>query len=76
MKENNRREKFIELAESRVNRAIKQLRLIGNLSNKGNYNYTSDDVNRIISALNDEIKALKSRFETSNHSDDKPFTLK
>ena len=35
-----RREKFVDLAKGRVNGAIKELRLIGNLSNRGNYVYT------------------------------------
>ena len=33
------RGKFVELAEKRVNKSIKDLRLIGNLANKTNYDY-------------------------------------
>lgn len=56
------REKFVELAQKRVTRAIKDLRLIGNLSNKSNYSYTEDDVKKIINALDNEIKSLRRRF--------------
>jgi hypothetical protein len=57
-----RREKFVELAEKRVTRAIKDLRLIGNLANRSNYEYTDYEVTQIISALEKEIKRLKSTF--------------
>lgn len=65
------REKFIELAEKRVSRAIKDIRLIGNLSNKSNYSYTQEDVRKIIKALKEEVDALKARFDAKG-SDSKP----
>jgi hypothetical protein len=70
-----RREKFVELAEKRVSRAIKDIRLIGNLSNKGNYSYTEADVRKIMRALGDEIKGLKARFETGGGESTAPFKL-
>lgn len=33
-------EKFIRLAEARVNSVIQKIQLIGNLSNKRNYDYS------------------------------------
>lgn len=57
------REKFVRLANKRVNNAIKSIQLIGNLSNKSNYSYHDDDVQKIIKALQDEINACKRRFE-------------
>lgn len=65
------REKFIELAEKRVSRAIKDIRLIGNLSNRSNYSYTQEDVRKIIGALKGEVDALKARFDATG-SDSKP----
>jgi hypothetical protein len=61
-----KREKFVSLAEKRVARAIKDLRLIGNLSNKNNYAYEGKDVRKIILTLEDEVKALKSKFAVDN----------
>ena len=58
------RQKFVELAEKRVSRAIKDIRLVGNLSNRSNYSYTDEDVKKIIKTLRSEIDALKSRFES------------
>ena len=59
------RQKFVQLAESRVNKALKDVQLIGNLSNRSNYDYTDEDVERIFKALNQEIAACKKRFELS-----------
>ena len=62
----NRREKFIELAEKRVTRTIKDLRLIGNLANRNNYEYTERDVRQITSTLESEIKKLKALFSNDD----------
>jgi len=61
--ESKNRIKFVELAEKRVSRAIKDIRLVGNLSNRSNYSYTQDDARKIIKALRDEVETLKARFE-------------
>lgn len=62
----DRRERFISLAEARTSKAMLAIRLIGNLSNKSNYQYTEQDVNRIIRALNQEISDLKRRFKSDD----------
>ena len=41
---NEKKQRFIELANKRVNKALKQISLIGNLSNTNNYEYTQDEV--------------------------------
>lgn len=69
------REKFVELAEKRVNRAIKDIRLIGNLSNKTNYIYMPKDAEKIISALEKEVKVLRSRFVSGSDEADDSFRL-
>ncbi len=63
MSNSEKRIKFVELAENRVTRAIKDIRLIGNLSNRNNYDYAESDVEKIISALDSELRALKKRFQ-------------
>ena len=59
----NDRAKFVELAKKRVSRALKDIQLIGNLSNRSNYDYTDDDVAKIIKALSDEVSACRKKFE-------------
>jgi len=71
----NKRLKFIELADKRVNRAIKDLRLIGNLSNRAAYEYGDKDVKAIIRALQKEVDAIRSRFGGPGESGDSEFRL-
>ena len=72
---NKNRDKFVSLSEKRVTKAIKDLRLIGNLSNKSNYSYSEKDVKKIITVLENEIRNLKRRFTTSKDSDEVIFKL-
>lgn len=58
-----KKDKFKELAEKRVTRLIKDIRLIGNLSNTRNYEYEPEDVKKIFLAIDKEIKLIKVRFE-------------
>lgn len=55
-------EKFRRLANARVNRALKSIRVIGNLANSATYNYTDGQVNQIVKALRAEVKELQQRF--------------
>lgn len=56
-----KRDKFVQLAESRTINAIRAIRVIGKLGNKSHYQYDETDVKKIVSALSKEIDALKSR---------------
>lgn len=68
------REKFIRLANKRVNTAIKTLQLIGNLSDRSNYHYTDDDVRKIIDTLKAEVQRCEERFQTGK-KDERRFHL-
>jgi hypothetical protein len=61
----DKRSRFVDLAESRVTKAVQTLRLIGNLANFNNYSYSEEDVQKIFSALDAEVKLLKAKFQTS-----------
>jgi len=43
-----RREKFKRLAEKRTNAVLEQLRILGNLSNKANYDYSPEEALHIV----------------------------
>ena len=69
MKEETKREKFIRLAENRVNSPIKEINLIGNLANKSNYEYSKEDVDKIIKTLKKSVSDLESKFTSKNRSE-------
>jgi len=75
MNETKSRERFVSLAEKRIPRAIKDIRLIGNLSNRSNYSYTDDDVKKIVKALENELAKMKKSFESKTGSDEVEFKL-
>lgn len=61
----NKRSRFVDLAQARVTKATQMLRLIGNLSNLNNYEYSEEDAQKIFSALESEMKLLKAKFQTA-----------
>jgi hypothetical protein len=71
----SKKEKFARLAIKRVNRAINELRLVGNLANRSHYDYSDEDVRRICRALEEEMRAMRSRFESRSPARDTEFTL-
>jgi ABC-type Fe3+-hydroxamate transport system substrate-binding protein len=71
----NKRKKFEDIAVRRVNRVIKEIRLIGNLSNRSSYEYTEEDVKKIVKALQREVDAVKARFEGPGKGADPVFSL-
>lgn len=54
---------FKRLAKLRGERILKDLRLISNLSNRNNYDYTDSDVNALFSAIEEELKLAKLGFK-------------
>ncbi len=69
------REKFVELANKRVTKTIKDLRLVGNLANRRAYKYTENDAKKIVRALQREMDVLKARFRGDEGDEDSIFTL-
>lgn len=57
--------KFRELAKSRTNKAIKAIQLIGNLANKSHYNYSPNEADQVLSAVENELKITKQKFKNS-----------
>jgi hypothetical protein len=63
MNENiDKKERFVAIAEKRVNNAIRAINSIGNLSNKRNYSYDEKQVKKIISALRSTVKEVENTF--------------
>lgn len=57
------RERFVSLANRRVESAIQQLRLVGNLANKKNYEFTDAEGKKIVRALQAALDDVKERFK-------------
>jgi hypothetical protein len=68
-------ERFQRIAERRVNETIRALRLLGNLSDRRNYDYTPEEATLVLGAVEKEFRAFRARFMTEAHGTNKPFRL-
>ncbi len=75
MNTRDKTDKFIFLANKRVNKAIKVLKLIGNLANKKNYSYSDEQVKKIIKALQKEVDSIRHNFQNSESVGQDSFIL-
>lgn len=58
----SKRERFKRIAENRTNKIIDMIDLLGNCSNKNNYEYTDEDLRSIFSAIENSLKISKMKF--------------
>lgn len=65
-------DRFRRVAEARVNKIIKMVRLLGNCSNPAVYAYTAEQVQQIFSTLQEELNKAQKRFVQSHR---KRFSL-
>jgi hypothetical protein len=73
--ERSKRDKFLELANKRVSRAIKDIKLVGNLTNRKNYEYSEDEAKKIVKALQSEVDRVKQQFHSGAQSASNKFEL-
>ena len=66
-------ESFVRLAEARMNRALEDIRRVGNLSNKNNYNYTETQAKKIVNALKAAVHEVEQKFKSKNSKNDFKF---
>lgn len=59
---NEKRERFVRIAEKRTNKILEQIRLLGNCSNKHNYMYDDQQVDKIFKAIEKELDLAKKKY--------------
>ena len=64
-KRTTKEERFKKVASRRVQEILNKLRLLKNCANKGNYSYTEEQINKIVSTIDAEWKKVKSEFNNS-----------
>lgn len=55
-------DKFVRLATSRGNRVLRDLELLGNLSHRGNYEYSDEEVRKLFLQIEGMVKDTRARF--------------
>lgn len=71
----SKREKFVRLAETRTNKIINMLQLLGNCSNTNAYEYTQKDIDKIFKAIEFETQEAKKKFNRQESKKGSRFTL-
>jgi hypothetical protein len=70
-----KRDKFVRLAEARTNKIIDMIQLLGNCSNLGAYDYTQQDVDKIFTAIENELREAKKKFSKVDSKKGARFSL-
>ncbi len=58
-----KKQKFQRLAEKRTNDVLERLRILGNCANRGQYDYTGEEVRKIFKAIEAEVNLIKMKFK-------------
>ena len=73
---NEKKERFKRVATARTNKIIDMIRLLGNCSNTGNYEYTDVQVAKIFNAIDKELEECKNLYRLNEPKEEKErFTL-
>ena len=70
----SREQRFKRLAEQRVNVILDKIRLLGQLSNRSNYEYTDAQVEAVFKVIQKDISSTKFKFKDGPRGR-KRFTL-
>jgi hypothetical protein len=63
--DNTKRETFRRLLDSRLPKTHKSIKLLGNLSRKGQYEYTHLEAQELIKGLKNEVMTLATKFKVT-----------
>lgn len=64
--EETKEQRFKRIASSRTRKILNDIRLLGNCSNKGVYLYKEEEVNKIFSTIEKELKRMRALFKVSS----------
>jgi len=62
MKQETKHERFKRIAVKRANDILERIRILGNCTNKSSYEYTIEEVNKIFSEIDRQLKLTKAKF--------------
>ena len=65
----SREGRFKRIASRRVQEILSKLRLLGNCSEKANYSYDTEQVRKIFSTIDNELKRIRALYNKSKSKD-------
>jgi hypothetical protein len=66
-----RRERFENVAARRTQKILDLLDILGNCSNKSNYEYSDDDIRKMFLAIENKTKNIKASFGNAINREEK-----
>ena len=57
-------ERFKRVAAARTNAIFNKLRILGNCSNRQIYSYSEEDIDKIFSAINRQLREARAKFNS------------
>ncbi|MFQ6122722.1 MAG: hypothetical protein ACE5LA_06675 [Dehalococcoidales bacterium] len=57
-------ERFKRVAEARTNAVLDKLRILSHVSNRQIYSYSEEDINKIFSAINKQLREIRVKFNS------------
>jgi len=71
----NKKENFKRIAESRTNKILDMIGLLGNLCNTSFYEYTDRQIDSIFNAIQEELDKQRAKFKKSDSTKKRKFLL-
>lgn len=62
MNKESKVDRFKRVAERRTRSVLRNLRIVGNCGNRGNYSYTPEQVRKIFSEIDQALKEARAKF--------------
>ena len=62
MEKESKNDRFKRVAERRTKAVLRNLRILGNCGNKGNYSYMPEQVRKIFLEIDQSVKIAKAKF--------------
>lgn len=64
-----KKDRFKRLASARTNAVIEKLEILGNCSNRSNYEYTEEEVKQMVLAIERKLNEIKILFQGASDKD-------
>ena len=71
----SKRQRFLDLAESRTNTVLHRIKVLGNCANRYLYNYQEEEVNKMFRAIQKALDETKAKFAGQRKRESKRFRL-
>jgi hypothetical protein len=62
MEKESRHDRFKRIASKRTNEILEKFRILGNCANRSSYEYTGEEVHKIFSEIDKQLKLTKTKF--------------